>query len=58
MTYFCTKCGYSGEQAGEHLKYKGSGKVCHYEPMPLPPMTDEERKRICEQFGIDVPAER
>lgn len=52
MTYLCTKCGYSGDQDGTHLKRKGAGQLCHYEASPVRDITPEEREKIERLFGF------
>lgn len=53
MTYLCTKCGYRGEQGGTHLKPRGAGQLCHYQPSPLRDITPEERAQMERLFGLD-----
>lgn len=51
-TYFCNKCGYFGQQGGTHPKPKGSGQLCHYQPVPTKELTPEERKAVVERFSL------
>lgn len=54
MTFFCSKCGYSGENVSPHLAPKGSGKMCGYLPVELEPITPEQAKELCRQYGWDL----
>lgn len=54
MTFFCSKCGYSGEDVAPHLAPKGSGRTCNYQPIELEPVTEEQAKEILRVWGYEL----
>lgn len=55
MTFFCSKCGYSGPVNYPHPKngIALSGN-CGYEAIILPPITEAERQEIMKRYGVDL----
>jgi hypothetical protein len=54
MSFFCSKCGYCGENMAPHLAPKGSGKVCGYLPVELEPITEEQARELLRVYGYDL----
>lgn len=51
MTFFCTKCGWHGQnQDVPHLREVN--RLCNYYPVPLPDLSPEDRAEVCRRFGI------
>lgn len=57
MTFFCNKCGYSGP-TGPYHQLRVIDAPCPYLAAELPPLSDEERKRIAKEFGLQDSTEQ